>query len=265
MEMAHALWLAIIQGLTEFLPISSSGHLVLAPTIFGWPDQGLAFDISVHVGTLVAVVLYFRRDLAFIAVDWCKSIIGGPVTVYSKLAWAIAFATVFVGIAGIVFESYISTALRNPVPIGVATLFFGIVLGIADKVGSRNRSLEQIWWKDVIVIGVAQMLALIPGTSRSGITITAGLAMGLTRDAATRFSFLMALPVIALAGIWQGKSLLDQPQPVQWDILLAGALVSACIAILCIHYFLRYVQRFSLMPFVIYRIVLGVILMAVFM
>ena len=109
------------------------------------------------------------------------------------------------------------------------------------------------------------MLALIPGTSRSGITITAGLAMGLTRDAATRFSFLMALPVIVLAGIWQGKSLLDQPQPVQWDIRLAGALVSACIAILCIHYFLRYVQRYSLMPFVIYRIVLGVILMAVFM
>ena len=265
MEWMQAFWLSLIQGLTEFLPISSSGHLALAPSIFHWPDQGLAFDVAVHVGTLIAVLVYFHRDIIQISGDWVRSLSGGPATVYSRLAWAIAFATLLVGIAGIFLEPIVGTLLRDPISIAMATIVFGIVLGLADKLGAQERTLESIAWKDVIVISVAQILALIPGTSRSGVTISAGLAMGLTRDAAARFSFLMAIPVITLAGIWQGKGLVEQAQPVQWSILLFAVLVSALVAVFCIHFFLRYLQRFSLMPFVVYRLILGVILLVVFM
>ena len=261
----QAFWLSLIQGLTEFLPISSSGHLALAPSIFNWLDQGLAFDVAVHVGTLIAVVAYFHRDIVQISRDWVRSVSGGPVTVYSRLAWAIAFATLVVGIAGISLEPIVGTLLRNPLSIATATVVFGVVLGLTDKFGARQRALESITWKDVIVISMAQVLALIPGTSRSGVTISAGLAMGLTREAAARFSFLMAIPVITLAGIWQGKGLAEQAQPVQWSILLFAVLVSALVAVFCIHFFLRYLQRFSLIPFVVYRLILGVIIFVVFL
>ncbi len=265
MEWTQALWLSAIQGLTEFLPISSSGHLALAPALFNWPDQGLAFDVAVHVGTLIAVLIYFRKDIVLIIGDWIGSLTGGPVTIYSRLAWSIAFATVLVGIVGILLEHIVSTVLRNPLPIAGATITFGIILGATDKFGAKQRRIESITWKDVLVIGGAQVLALIPGTSRSGVTISAGLMMGLTREAAARFSFLMAVPVIALAGIWLGKGLVDQAQPVQWSILIFATMVSTIVALLCIHYFLRYLQRFSLLPFMIYRLILGVILLVVFL
>jgi undecaprenyl-diphosphatase len=265
MEWMQAFWLSLVQGLTEFLPISSSGHLALAPAVFDWKDQGLAFDVAVHVGTLIAVLVYFHRDIVQISRDWVRSLTGGPITVYSRLAWSIAFATIIVGIAGLTLEPIVGTLLRNPLSIATATIGFGVVLGLTDKFGTRQRTLESITWKDVVVISVAQVLALIPGTSRSGVTISAGLAMGLTREASARFSFLMAIPVITLAGIWQGKGLAEQVQPVQWSVLLFAILVSALVAVFCIHFFLRYLQRFSLMPFVIYRMVLGVILLVVFL
>jgi len=265
MDWIQAFWLSLIQGLTEFLPISSSGHLALVPSIFNWPDQGLAFDVAVHVGTLIAVLVYFHRDVVLILRDWFRSLNGGPVTAHSKLAWAIAFATLLVGIAGIYLELIVGTVLRNPISIAAATIIFGIVLGLTDKFGTRRRALDSITWKDVLVISTAQVLALIPGTSRSGVTISAGLAMGLTREAAARFSFLMAIPVITLAGAWQGRGLAEQVQPVQWSILIFAVLVSALVAGFCIHFFLRYLQRFSLMPFVVYRLILGVILLVVFM
>lgn len=265
MEWAQVFWLSVIQGFTEFLPISSSGHLALTPALFNWRDQGLAFDVAVHVGTLIAVLIYFRKDIVLIISDWTRSLVGGPVTIHSKLAWFIAFATVPVGIAGILFEDIVSTLLRHPLPIAGATIIFGIILGATDKFGAKQRRIESISWKDVLVIGGAQVLALIPGTSRSGITISAGLMMGLTRQAAARFSFLMAIPVIALTGIWLGKRLVNQVQPLQWSILVPATVLSAVVAILCIHYFLSYLQRFSLLPFVIYRLILGVILLVVFL
>jgi undecaprenyl-diphosphatase len=265
MEWVQAFWLSLVQGLTEFLPISSSGHLALMPAIFNWKDQGLAFDVAVHVGTLIAVLVYFHRDIVRISTDWVRSLTGGPVTVYSRLAWSIAFATFVVGIAGITLEPIVGTLLRDPLSIATATIVFGVVLGLSDKLGVRQRTLESITWKDVIVISAAQVLALIPGTSRSGVTISAGLAMGLTREASARFSFLMAIPVITLAGIWQGKGLAEQEQPVQWSFLLFAILVSSLVAVFCIHFFLRYLQRFTLMPFVIYRLILGVILLVVFL
>jgi len=264
-EWVHAFWLALLQGFTEFLPISSSGHLALVPWMFGWEDQGLAFDVAVHVGTLVAVVVYFHHDLRLLIGDWFKSILGGPVTAYSKLAWFIAFATLFVGMMGMLFEKQISDALRNPLPIAVATIVFGVLLGLADRFGRKRRTLESIGWVDVLVIGAAQGLALIPGTSRSGITISAGLLMGLTREASARFSFLMAIPVIALAGGWQTAGLVNQGVNADWGRFAFALIVSAVVAFACIHYFLRFIQRFSLMPFVIYRIVLGVILLSIFM
>jgi undecaprenyl-diphosphatase len=233
--------------------------------LFGWPDQGLAFDVAVHVGTLLAVLAYFRKDIGLILLHWLRSLGGGPVTTYSRLAWAIAWATVMVGIAGILLESAVSRWLRDPLPVAAATIGFAILLGWADRAGSRSRNLDDINWRDILAIGGAQVLALIPGTSRSGITITTGLAMGLTREAAARFSFLMAIPVIALAGAWQMRRLVASAEPVAWGVLLFATVVSGLVAFACIHWFLGYIRRFSMMPFVIYRLVLGLILLVVFL
>ena len=186
-EYVQGFWLAVLQGFTEFLPISSSGHLVLVPRIFDWQDQGLAFDVAVHVGTLLAVLVYFRKDIGCILIDWLKSLVGGPVTPYSRLAWSIACATLMVGIAGVLMENIINGWLRAPLPIAIATIFFGLLLWWADYSGAKSREIENICWLDVLAIGAAQVLALIPGTSRSGVTISMGLAMGLTRHAAARF------------------------------------------------------------------------------
>ncbi len=268
-EWIQAFWLALIQGITEFLPISSSGHLVLLPALFDWPDQGLPFDVAIHVGTLIAVVIYFRKDLVLILGDWLRSLYTGQTTIHSKLAWFIVFATALTGIAGLILEDLIISAARKPVPIALATIVFGMVLGLTDRLGRKTRALESLGWKDALLIGCAQVLALIPGTSRSGITISAGMMAGLTREAATRFSFLMAMPIIALAGIWQTRNLLvDSAQAewqTQWGILAFATLVSASVAFICVHYFLQFVQRFSLMPFVIYRLILGVIILALFL
>ena len=263
-EYLQSFYLALLQGLTEFLPISSSGHLVLVPRLAGWHDQGLDFDVAVHIGTLLAVLIYFRSDVRKILVDWFGSVTGGPATIHSRLAWSMVIATVPIGIAAVLFEEVIADALRAPLPIAVATLGFGILLGLADWLGAKRRSVEEVSWKDAVVLGCAQALALIPGTSRSGITISAGLLMGLTREAAARISFLMAIPVIVLAGLWQTRGLIAADAPVRWNLLIFATLVSATVALGCIHWFLFFLRRHSLLPFVIYRILLGVILLLVF-
>lgn len=264
-EFLHAFWLACLQGVTEFLPISSSGHLVLVPKLFGWPDQGLAFDVAVHVGSLLAVVVYFRHDLSRLTIEWWRSLWGGPVTAYSRLAWSIVAATAMVGVAGLVLESWINQSLRSPIPVAIATLVFALLLWWADVAGKKQRTLEQIGWLDVLLIGAAQMLALIPGTSRSGVTITTGLAMGLTREAAARFSFLLAIPVITLAGLWQGRGLVVSSAAVNWPLLLFATTVSGVVAFICIHWFLGFLRRFSMLPFVIYRIFLALLLFLLFL
>ncbi|MGI9317688.1 MAG: undecaprenyl-diphosphate phosphatase [bacterium] len=264
-DLFQAFWLAFIQGLTEFLPISSSGHLVLIPKILGWPDQGLAFDVAVHVGTLIAVLIYFRRDIYTIARDWLRSLSGAPPTPYSRLAWSIAFATVMVGTAGLFMEPIINRWLREPIPVAIATIVFGALLGWADHYGNKQRTIDQITWRDVLMIGAAQILSLIPGTSRSGITITTGLAMGLTREAAARFSFLMAIPVIALAGVWQSRKLTGQSTELDWHVIAFGTLVSAVVAFVCIHWFLGFLRRFSLTVFVIYRMIIGGLILWIYL
>lgn len=266
MDLLQALALALLQGLTEFLPISSAAHLILLPVLFGWPDQGLAFDVALHVGTLTAVTAYFWRELRSMAADWWRSLAGHGQTPDSRLAWAVLVGTVPVAVAGLVFHSAVEGYLRGPLVIATTTVAFGVLLGWADWSGARRRDEHSIGWKDVLAIGTAQALALIPGTSRSGITITAGLLLGLDRRAAARFSFLLSIPVIVLAGLYEARKLLQVgADAAHWDALLLAVAVSALCAYLTIHFFLKLVERIGLVPFVVYRLLLGAVLFAVFL
>jgi undecaprenyl-diphosphatase len=264
MTLASVLFLAVLQGLTEFLPISSAAHLILVPHVFGWEDQGLAFDVAVHVGSLVAVIGYFQRELMAMARGWWNSVFHGRHTRDSRLAWAVLFGTIPVALAGLAFAGVIATMLRTPLVIAVATIGFGVVILVADLWGPKQRDEYALTWKDVLVVGIAQALALIPGTSRSGITIAAGLAMGLNREAAARFSFLLSIPVLALAGAYEARGLLLASEAVQWNYLLLATAVSGVVAYSTIHFFLTLVERVGLAPFVIYRLILGAVLLWMF-
>lgn len=264
MDTLQVITLALIQGLTEFLPISSSAHLILVPAITGWNDQGLAFDVAVHVGTLVAVVLYFRRELQAMLSEWTASLRGARLTPDARLAWAVLFGTLPAGLGGLLGEGFIETHLRSPLVIAGTTIGFGLLLWWADVSGRRQRDEYQLTWKDVVVIGAAQAVSLIPGTSRSGITITAGLAMGLTRQAAARYSFLLSIPVTLAAGGLESVHLIRQSEAVAWSILITGAIISGISAYLCIHFFLKLLERVGMLPFVIYRLLLGIGLFWIF-
>lgn len=262
MDLLHAAILAVIQGFTEFLPISSSGHLVLAPYFLDWEDQGLAFDVAVHMGTLAAVVLYFRKELIAMALAWLRSVTGGPRSPESRMAWAIIWGTVPVAIAGFFVAGSVEEHLRSPMLVAATTAGFGVLLWLADFRGARRRDEFSLSWSDVLVIGLIQALALIPGTSRSGVTMTAGLLLGLTREASARFSFLLAVPVIVAAGSLETVHLLESPVPADWTALGVGALVSAIVAYLTIRWFLSFLGRMGMLPFAIYRLFLaGVIVL----
>ena len=264
MDFIQIIILAIVQGLTEFLPVSSSAHLILVPVLTGWQDQGLAFDVAVHVGTLSAVILYFRKELIKMTQSWFKSVMGKGFDNDAKLAWAVLFGTIPVGLSGLLFKDFISENLREPVVIASATLVFGLLLWFADTKGRRARDEYTINWKDVLIIGCAQALALIPGTSRSGATMTAALMMGLSRQAAARFSFLLSIPVIVLAGGLETKDYLEHASITDMQPLMMGALLSGVSAYFCIHYFLKLLERIGMMPFVIYRIALALFLYVMF-
>ncbi|MDH5190647.1 MAG: undecaprenyl-diphosphate phosphatase [Gammaproteobacteria bacterium] len=264
MELLEIIILGLIQGLTEFLPISSSAHLILVPVVTGWPDQGLAFDVAVHIGTLMAVVFYFRKDIRQISKEWACSLVTRKSTPMSRLGWGVLFGTIPVGLAGLFVNNFVGDELRSPHVIAIASIAFGLLLWVTDKLAVHKYETHQMGWKDVLFIGCAQALALIPGTSRSGITITAGLFMGLTRQAAARFSFLLSIPVIVLAGGLKMKELIEVGNGVQWDAIILGTLISGVSAWLCIHYFLKLLDKIGMGPFVLYRIVLGVVLLIVF-
>jgi undecaprenyl-diphosphatase len=263
MDLLHAVFLALVQGFTEFLPISSSGHLVLAPSFLSWEDQGLAFDVAVHLGTLIAVVAYFRHELLTMAVDWLRSVTGGPVTSESRLAWAIIWGTVPVAFAGFMISDPVEAYLRNPMVVATSTAGFGVLLWLADVRGRRQRDEHSLGWSDVMLIGLAQVLALIPGTSRSGITMTAGLLLGLTREASARFSFLLAVPVILAAALLQTVKLLKAPEPADWAALGVGVAVAAVVAYLTIGWFLRVLGRVGMWPFAVYRLLLAAAIVVV--
>lgn len=261
MDLYQAIVLALMQGFTEFLPISSSAHLILVPQMVeSWDDQGLAFDVAVHVGTLSAVMLYFRREITEMGVDWVNSLKSRKQTMNSRLAWAVLLGTIPVGLAGLIFKDYIELNLRSPTVIAITTIGFGLLLWFADITGKRHRDEYTISIFDVIVIGCAQALALIPGTSRSGATMTAGLLLGLSREASARFSFLLSIPVIVLAGGLKMLDLIKQAAPVDWSLMIIGTVLAGVTAYLCIHYFLALLDRIGMLPFVIYRLILGGVL-----
>lgn len=265
MDMVHALALALLQGLTEFLPVSSSAHLILLPVLVDWPDQGLMFDVAVHLGTLIAVVSYFATDLWAMSRDWTLSVIHRRVVGQSAMAWFILIATIPTGLAGLMVKVLLGDSLRSVLVIALANLLFAALLWWSDKAGTRKRDLAQMRARDALMIGCAQALALIPGASRSGVTMTMALMLGFTRAAAARFSFLLAVPVIVLAGLLLGRDALTEEVTLHWPSMLTGVAGSAACAFAVIHLFLRLVERTGMLPFVLYRLVLGAALLWFFL
>lgn len=265
MDLIQIVTLAVVQGVTEFLPISSSAHLILFPHILGWPDQGLSFDVAVHVGSLAAVVIYFYKDLRLMFRDWFGSLIGCEQTFESRLAWAVVIGTIPVALVGLVFKDLIEVYLRSPLVIAGATIVFGLLLWWADAKGKKERDEHSMSWGDVLFIGFAQALALIPGTSRSGITMTAALMLGLNRSGAARFSFLLSIPAIVLpGGLITLELITSEGIKTEWNVLILGALLSGISAYACIHYFLKLLEKIGMLPFVIYRLLLGLFLVGLF-
>lgn len=256
-EFIQALFLALVQGLTEFLPVSSSAHLILPGRLLGWADQGLAFDVAVHVGSLLAVILYFRRDLWVMATGSWAWLLRREEKEQAQMVLWLLLATFPVGVAGVMLDHWVEAELRSLVVIATTTLVFGLLLGVADRYRGGASGLTL---RIAVLIGLAQVLAIIPGTSRSGVTMTAGLLCGLQREAAARFSFLLSIPVISAAGALKGYELYSTSEPVPWLELLSGMAVAAVTAYLCIHVFLRLLERVGFMPFVIYRVILSAVL-----
>jgi undecaprenyl-diphosphatase len=267
MPLLQAIVLGIVQGLTEFLPVSSTAHLALIPWLLGWPDPGLSFDIALHVGTLAAVLVYFFRDwLQVIAQGFGLRIGGDPeLRRNAALLWLLAAGSIPVGVAGLLFQKQAETAWRSPYVIATAMIAVGLVLWWAEFAGRKQKDIGHVTAADALTIGAAQALAVVPGTSRSGITIAAGLFRNLDRRAAARFSFLLSTPAIAAAA---GKDL--------WDLMrhqggipdemrtafLVGIAVSAITGFLAIGFFLNFLRSRSLACFIYYRIIFGIIVIA---
>ncbi|HJS21446.1 MAG TPA: undecaprenyl-diphosphate phosphatase [Steroidobacteraceae bacterium] len=264
MDALHVIVLAIIQGITEFLPISSSGHLILVPHFLHWPDQGLAFDAAIHIGTLAAVILYFRVQLTQMASAWFGSLRTRQLTPDARLAWAVLWGTIPVGLAGLLFNDYIEKNFRSPLLVATTLSLYGILLWLADRQGRRTRDEYSVNWRDAVVIGIAQALALVPGTSRSGVTMTAGLTLGFTREAAARYSFLLAVPGTALAALLECWKMSQVAEAVDWQAVMLGIAVAAASGFLCIHFLLRFIQRIGMWPFTIYRLLLAAVIVYVF-
>lgn len=264
MDALQAVFLGIIQGITEFLPISSSAHLILVPVFTGWPDQGVGFDLALHVGTLLAVMLYFRRDVTRLVLDGSRSLMLRRHTGGSRLAWAVVWGTVPAALAGLALLDLIDTTLRSVTIIFATTLVFGVLLGAADRRAGARR-LDSLTWKDVLIVGLAQALSLVPGTSRSGATMTAGLLLGLSREAAARFSFLLAIPITALAAAAKLLEVAVSGAAVDWGGFLIGGAVSFITALTAIHFFLKWLDRFGMWPYVFYRLALALVIYLVLM
>ena len=279
MSLLHGFILALIQGLTEFLPVSSSAHLIFPSHLLGWEDQGLAFDVAVHVGTLLAVVLYYLADIVKISTFTIEAVVKRKVSPIAKIGFCVIIGTLPVVIVGGLFEKTISTVIRDSIDvIAYATIGFGLLLGLASYVnrrivwrnidnvqGARADSLRGLTYVQALVIGFAQAIAIIPGTSRSGITMTAGLFLGLKAEAAARFSFLLSIPVILASGLFEILKLYKQETlELQWVNLILGGFISFAVALVVIHLFLKFIAKSGMALFVIYRVLLGAILLWMF-
>ena len=262
-DVVRATVLALIQGFTEFLPISSSAHLILPSQLLGWEDQGLGFDMALHLGSLVAVLFYFRRDLVQVSRAMLVQVGGGQASDESRLGWHIVIATIPVLVAGLLFQDLAETSLRSVTVITTTTLVFGLLLGIADRTAKQNRTLAQVNWQISLIIGLAQMLAIVPGTSRSGITMTVALFCNMERYAAARFSFLLSIPTIGAAASLKLLELLGTPC-INWSELIYAMVLAVLTAFVCIHYFLKLISTLGFLPFVVYRLLLGTFLLLFF-
>jgi len=259
-DLSQAVFLAVLQGLTEFLPISSSAHLLLPSLLLGWADQGLAFDVAVHVGTLSAVLFYYREDLLRMANRWVRSLAGAPPCEDSRMVWYLGLATIPAGLAGLFGGDFIEENLRTLPLIATTTLVFGILLGIADRRAAHSGPGRPLGLAVALLVGLSQALAPVPGVSRSGITMTAALLLGMNRQASARFSFLLSIPIITSAGLLMVFDLAGGDQAVNWFLMGVGAVVSGIAAYLCIATFLRLLDKVGFMPFVYYRIGLAGVL-----
>ena len=280
MNLFHVIILALIQGLTEFIPVSSSAHLILpSQLIESWPDQGIDFDIAVHFGTLLAVVLFFRKDIILMIKSLFALVFGkGEVNnEYARLAIFIIIATIPVGLMGIILKDYIEGYARSGILIGLTTIIFGALLFFAERYNKRffNKSLENtkeinekgyhtLTSKRAIYIGLAQVLAIIPGTSRSGITMTAGYFLGLSPSMAAKFSFLLSIPTIGASALLATKDIIENGTSIPLMYLIVGVVVSFICAFIVIKLFLDFLTKVGLLPYVIYRLILGAILLIVF-
>lgn len=261
MDLIQSIILGLLQGLTEFLPISSSGHLLILPAILGWDDPGAAFTAVIQLGTEAAVLIYFRKDLWSIATTWLASLRDpsrrGETD--ARMGWYLIAATIPIGILGLTFEHQIENAARNLWLVGGMLIAFGIVLGLADNIGTRQRQVKDLSFRDGVLIGLAQSLALIPGVSRSGSTISVGLFLGLNRAAAARFSFLLAVPAVVISGFYELYGILSGEKAVGEPFInvIVATLVSFVVGFAVIAWLLRYLSNNSYAIFVGYRMLLG--------
>lgn len=258
--------IALVQGITEFLPISSSAHLILVPVVTGWPDQGLTIDVAVHVGTLVAVLLYFRRDVAMLAAELFKTILhprrGAP-SDQRRLLFGLVIATIPTVLAGLAIKlAGVDVLLRNITIIGWASLGFGLVLYWADQQGADDRPLGDMTLRRALAVGLAQAVALIPGSSRAGMTILAARFLGFHRVDAARFSMLLSIPTILAAGTLSTLELIQAGNTALGLDALIAAVLAFMSAYVAIGFLLRWLQRATFTPFVVYRVLLGVVLLA---
>jgi undecaprenyl-diphosphatase len=259
-DFLQAVVLGVIQGLTEFLPISSSAHLRIYPEVFGWGDPGAAFTAVIQIGTELAVLLFFRKDIWRIATVWVKSLFHAEYRGHldARMGWFIIIGSLPIVVLGVALKDVIESDFRSLWIVGTTLIVMGVVLGIADRIGGTSKTLRQMSFRDAVLMGVAQALALIPGVSRSGATLSMGRFLGYEREAATRYAFLLAIPAVIGAGVFELKDVPNGENLYGWGPTIVATVVSFVVGYAAIAWLLRYVTTHSYTPFVIYRIALGV-------
>jgi undecaprenyl-diphosphatase len=256
--------LGLVQGLTEFLPISSSAHLAIIPRFLGWDDPGAAYTAVVQIGTELAVVLYFWKDIWRIGTGWLRGLVSAEARTLPewRMGWFVIVGSMPIVIAGLALESVIDREFRNLWVIATMLVVLGVVLGVAERVGRRTRPIEELTWTHAVALGLAQAAAVVPGVSRSGATISMGLLLGYERAAATRFAFLLAIPAVVGAGLYKLKDVPGGDNAYGVGPTIVGTVVSFVVGLAVIHWLLQYVSKHSYAPFVVYRIVLGTLVLA---
>jgi len=258
----EAVVLGIVQGLTEFLPISSSAHLLILSQVFGWDDPGAAFTAVTQIGTELAVIIYFRREIAAILRAWARSFTNADARhdPDARMGWLVIIGTIPIAVLGLLFKDQIETAFRNLWLVALMLILFGLILGVADALGARVKTERDLTVRDGILYGLAQSLALIPGVSRSGATISAGLGMGYTRASAARYAFLLAIPAVLMSGLFEARKISSEPN-VSWGPTLLATIIAFSVGFAVIAWLMKWLTTRSYLPFVLYRVALGLLVM----